>query len=167
MMALWTDEAVERLRTLLGEGLTASQAAKVLSDECRQPCSRSAVIGKASRMGIAFTAGKKGGRHAQATPKPAVRRLTAVSVAPVADLRPVPLFPPRAPLVSEPPTGGVAFLERKSSECAWPLWPDTGHTPLDEKRVCGAAVETGQSYCPRCCARASQGGQRPATQVAA
>ena len=45
----WTDERIERLRQLLGEGLSASQVAKELGG-----ISRNAVIGKAARMGFAF-----------------------------------------------------------------------------------------------------------------
>jgi len=44
----WTDERVETLKTLWGEGQSASQIAKVLGG-----VTRNAVIGKVHRLGLA------------------------------------------------------------------------------------------------------------------
>ena len=48
----WSPEAVELLREMRGKGLSSSQIAKELSRQFSNPVSRSAVIGKLSRMGI-------------------------------------------------------------------------------------------------------------------
>src|SRR4051812_45908745 len=57
----WTEERMERLKQLWGEGLSASQIAAELGGDV----SRNAVLGKAHRLGLAQSASKKGG-----TPRP-------------------------------------------------------------------------------------------------
>lgn len=49
----WTPEAIENLRKWRAEGLSSSQISTALAKEYRSPVSRSAVIGKLSRLGIA------------------------------------------------------------------------------------------------------------------
>lgn len=45
---------------------------------------------------------------------------------------------------------GIAFLNLRPGQCRYPLWPDTPHTPLTHKFVCGASVKGGLSWCPSC-----------------
>lgn len=61
----WTDERVERLTQMWGEGLSASQIAKELGG-----VTRNAVIGKVHRLGLSNRAGGAAGAAAP-TPEPA------------------------------------------------------------------------------------------------
>ena len=70
---LWTDEAVETLRQLARDGLSASGIAAALGAE-----SRNTVIGKASRIGVKLGGG------------PAARR-AARSQTPIRKTRPGPV----------------------------------------------------------------------------
>ncbi|PJI92568.1 GcrA cell cycle regulator [Yoonia maricola] len=74
----WTDERVETLKKMWGEGQSASQIAKELGG-----VTRNAVIGKVHRLGLSNRAGS-GGSAAKATPKekPAAAAKPAVKVAP-------------------------------------------------------------------------------------
>ena len=71
----WTDERVEALRRLWGEGLSASQIAKQLGD-----VSRNAVIGKVHRLGlegrVKGTEGAEGGEGTTADMGPSEGRDT-------------------------------------------------------------------------------------------
>ncbi len=76
----WTDERVETLKKMWGEGQSASQIAKELGG-----VTRNAVIGKVHRLGLSNRAGSGGGgaaktaakeKPAPAAPKPAVKRAT-------------------------------------------------------------------------------------------
>src|SRR5215211_1213877 len=57
----WTEERIERLKELWGEGLSASQIAAEFGGDV----SRNAVLGKAHRLGLA-----QGGRKGASTPRP-------------------------------------------------------------------------------------------------
>jgi GcrA cell cycle regulator len=147
---LWTDEAVDNLKRLAGEGWSASVIAAALGAE-----SRNAVIGKANRIGIKLT----GGGRAAATDRP---RATA---------RPRPPVPFPA-LADGGATGFLALgpeVERKRrwnfagaevgemrrvsletiSEftCRWPL----GDPRSDEFAYCGLIPAEGHSYCAGHC----------------
>ena len=98
----WTDERVERLTQMWGEGLSASQIAKELGG-----VTRNAVIGKVHRLGLSNRAGAPG---AAATPAD-----------PVADAEPVaeaPAAPEPAPVAPEP---AAAIPEAASAEPAEPM----------------------------------------------
>ncbi|PRY79569.1 GcrA cell cycle regulator [Yoonia maritima] len=60
----WTDERVETLKKMWGEGQSASQIAKELGG-----VTRNAVIGKVHRLGLSNRAGSGGASAAKATPK--------------------------------------------------------------------------------------------------
>ncbi|MFC3088216.1 GcrA family cell cycle regulator, partial [Tabrizicola soli] len=63
----WTDERVETLKRMWGEGQSASQIAKELGG-----VTRNAVIGKVHRLGLSNrVGGKEEEEEAQATPAPA------------------------------------------------------------------------------------------------
>jgi len=84
----WTDERIERLKMLWGQGMTASQIADELTG-----VSRNAVIGKAHRLGLeARPSPVRSGEHAAPAEEPAP--------APAAE--PQPVAPPPAPEPVEP-----------------------------------------------------------------
>jgi GcrA cell cycle regulator len=60
----WTDERVETLKKMWGEGQSASQIAKELGG-----VTRNAVIGKVHRLGLSNRAGSGGSTATKATPK--------------------------------------------------------------------------------------------------
>lgn len=106
----WTDERIDQLKQLWGQGMTASQIADELGG-----VSRNAVIGKAHRLGLeARPSPVKGGEHAAVAaspapvPAPAAERPAPVTPPPppkpVVTAAPVePTPPPPAPVVAAPP----------------------------------------------------------------
>ena len=78
----WTDERVETLKKMWGEGQSASQIAKELGG-----VTRNAVIGKVHRLGLSNRAGS-GGSAAKAAPKekPAPKMVTKPAVKPKASV---------------------------------------------------------------------------------
>lgn len=106
----WTDERVERLTQMWGEGLSASQIAKELGG-----VTRNAVIGKVHRLGLSNRAGAPGAAAAPADP--------------VADAEPVaeaPAAPEPAPVAPEP---AAAIPEAASAEPAEPMPEHTEPEP--------------------------------------
>ncbi|WP_296427966.1 GcrA family cell cycle regulator [Yoonia sp.] len=84
----WTDERVETLKKMWGEGQSASQIAKELGG-----VTRNAVIGKVHRLGLSNRAGT--GAAATAAAKPAVKEKPTVALKPtpkpVAKAKPAPV----------------------------------------------------------------------------
>jgi GcrA cell cycle regulator len=62
----WTDERVEKLKELWGDGMSASQIAKILGG-----VTRNAVIGKVHRLGLSNRGAAPGGQSAPDDAKPA------------------------------------------------------------------------------------------------
>ena len=77
----WTDERVETLKKMWGEGQSASQIAKELGG-----VTRNAVIGKVHRLGLSNRAGSAGA----ATAKPAAKEKPAVAAKPAPKPAPKP-----------------------------------------------------------------------------
>jgi GcrA cell cycle regulator len=97
----WTDERIDRLRTMWESGLTASQIAEDLGG-----VSRNAVIGKAHRLGLKSRPSPVKANDSEAKPapkpkaKPVERPAPQRMAAPVAEHRPAapmgtPQYPPR------------------------------------------------------------------------
>jgi GcrA cell cycle regulator len=97
----WTDERIERLKMLWGQGMTASQIADELTG-----VSRNAVIGKAHRLGLeARPSPVRAGEHAAPAEEPAAAPAPVVSAAPPAPApaaEPQPVAPPPVPEPVEP-----------------------------------------------------------------
>ena len=147
----WTEEAETALRKLYAEGCSSSQIAEQIG--CP---SRNAVIGKVHRLGI----------------------LRPVKVAKPAPVKAVPspkkskALPPDGPVHREERrerfqavadkaldklnamfagrVDGVSYRYRDMlRECAMIL-PDSEGGSIDERKVCGQAVQAGTSWCPAC-----------------
>ena len=88
----WTDERVETLKKMWGEGQSASQIAKELGG-----VTRNAVIGKVHRLGLSNRAGS-GGSASKAAPK---EKPAAAAAKPVAKPAPKPKATPSVPAVKE------------------------------------------------------------------
>ncbi|WP_417522943.1 GcrA family cell cycle regulator [Marinovum sp.] len=81
----WTDERVELLKKMWGEGQSASQIAKELGG-----VTRNAVIGKVHRLGLSNRAGAGAGPAAKPEPAKAAKPEAKPKPAPKADAKPKP-----------------------------------------------------------------------------
>ena len=156
----WSDERVDLLKRLWGEGLSASQIAGQLGG-----ITRNAVIGKVHRLGLAGRA-KAAAPAANPAPvaavqvapaKPKVERQPEpaqvqagpVQAAPVQQVAPRPFAPFVAPptppaFIPEPAEAErVTIMDLREFMCRWPL----GDPTSAEFRFCGARSITGLPYC--------------------
>ncbi len=159
----WTDERVERLKKMWGEGQSASQIAKELGG-----VTRNAVIGKVHRLGLSNRAGTSPApapekKAARATPaaesKPATKpedKVIEVTVQPRKPIVPAgqPLPPqPSANEISpealatvrevEKTAKKIGLMELTERTCKWPI----GDPATEDFWFCGLAVQQGKPYC--------------------
>jgi hypothetical protein len=152
----WTEEIIERARRLyVEEGKSARETADILGP----PFTRSAVIGKAHRMGWLIDEARSK-PHRMSQEERALRqrvsarkRLARDGVAPKAPrvkpgpkLAPASGWPPRMDLGLAADVRRVRFIERKRCECIWPLG-DYREAGSAEMLVCAAPVVGEHSYC--------------------
>jgi len=129
----WTDDRVERLKRLWTEGLSASSVAQALGG-----VSRSAVIGKLHRLGVARHGGPGRGAAGRGEPKARICRLAP---------RPLPKQPASAggPPPGREEPGLVRDLARLGrGQCRWPI----GDPPSSDSSFCGRAATGRGPYCP-------------------
>ena len=165
----WTDERVELLKKMWGEGQSASQIAKELGG-----VTRNAVIGKVHRLGLSNRA--TGGAKADAKPKAAPKAEPKAKAAPkpaapaapaAAEPAPKPLparrqiIPAGQPLPPQPSANEispealakVSEVEKKAKKltlmeltertCKWPV----GDPATEDFWFCGLPVQSGKPYC--------------------
>jgi GcrA cell cycle regulator len=137
----WTNERVERLKTLWTEGQSASAIAATLGE-----VTRNAVIGKVHRLGLAGRAGtSRRGRTARHSPlrhsaRPRPRRAHGAVPKPVSSPRAKPLLLELGPAPEIPVT--VARLTAET--CRWP----EGDPKLAGFHFCGRPkAEAPGPYC--------------------
>lgn len=141
----WTEERVETLKKLWGDGLSASQIAKHLGG-----VTRNAVIGKVHRLGLSGRAApSRPARHPAAKPAPRPR---AQPAAPVSTVKARPAAAPQpaarpapAPVEAKRLASGeyATVLTLKDSMCKWPIG-DPADTTF---RFCGRRSGPGDAYC--------------------
>ncbi len=166
----WTDERVEILKKMWGEGQSASQIAKELGG-----VTRNAVIGKVHRLGLSNRAGSGGTAKAEPKAKPAAKAEAKPKSAPKADVQteeqpepPKPVLPirkqiipagqplppqPSANEISPEALAKVSEIEKKAKRltlmeltertCKWPV----GDPATDDFWFCGLPVKAGKPYC--------------------
>lgn len=166
----WTDERVELLKKMWGEGQSASQIAKELGG-----VTRNAVIGKVHRLGLSNRTGgaapapksdAKPKETAKAAAKPAPKPAPAPKPEPVPEAKPMsaarrqiipagqPLPPqPSANEISPEALAKVSEIEKKAKKltlmeltertCKWPV----GDPATDDFWFCGLPVQQGKPYC--------------------
>lgn len=161
----WTDERVEILKKMWGEGQSASVIAKELGG-----VTRNAVIGKVHRLGLSNRAG--GGSKTAAPKEKAKAEPKPKAAAPAQPSKPVVTETPRAPAIRKiipagqplPPQPSaneispealakvsevektskkISLLELTERTCKWPV----GDPATDDFWFCGLAVQTGKPYC--------------------
>ncbi|WP_299205904.1 GcrA family cell cycle regulator [uncultured Tateyamaria sp.] len=168
----WTDERVELLKKMWGEGQSASQIAKELGG-----VTRNAVIGKVHRLGLSNRAGGGGSAStakAEAKPKPApkakaepkVQPKTEPAVKPVSETKTTlparkQIIPAGQPLPPQPSANEISpealakvnevekkakkisLMELTERTCKWPV----GDPATDNFWFCGLPVQQGKPYC--------------------
>ena len=168
----WTDERVELLKKMWGEGQSASQIAKELGG-----VTRNAVIGKVHRLGLSnrattTTAAPKAEAKAKPAPKaeakptpkptPAPKPVESVEARPsnVTPLR-RQIIPAGQPLPPQPSANEISpealarvneiekkakkltLLELTEKTCKWPV----GDPATDDFWFCGLPSQSGKPYC--------------------
>lgn len=168
----WTDERVDKLKELWGEGMSASQIAKVLGG-----VTRNAVIGKVHRLGLSNRGGGPGGGEDTPAAEPAKPKAAKTAKAAPAAPKEEPVAQPPAPApttrrtapvirdATQPRAPGaptpeeeaaratlaeiekiarkVSLLELTERTCKWPIGD-----PTDEDfAFCGLNCVPGKPYC--------------------
>ncbi len=150
----WTDERVEQLRQLWGEGKSASNIASLLG----HGLTRNAIIGKVHRLGLAGRAKSPGSSASRSRPPPShpgahrvaaprvnsvarriVRGATALAIQPQTAAE---VEPEAFESVVLPMSLRVTIIELKEAMCRWPL----GDPASPDFRYCGSPVAAGP-YC--------------------
>ncbi|MEL6563373.1 MAG: GcrA family cell cycle regulator [Pseudomonadota bacterium] len=168
----WTDERVELLKKMWGEGQSASQIAKELGG-----VTRNAVIGKVHRLGLSNRAGGGGASTAKADPKPkaatkAEAQPKAPKPEPKVSAEPAPetkavvparkqIIPAGQPLPPQPSANEISpealakvneiekkakrisLMELTERTCKWPV----GDPATSDFWFCGLPVQQGKPYC--------------------
>ncbi|MCB9982725.1 MAG: gcrA cell cycle regulator family protein [Rhodospirillales bacterium] len=121
----WTDERVELLTKLWGEGKTAAEIAKELGG-----VTRNAVIGKAHRLKLSN----------RVSPIQQNKKLVAVKTTPSA-----PSLPERKiqKAAAQDNRQGVPLVDLKANQCRWPL----GDPREESFGFCGCKNIAGLPYC--------------------
>jgi GcrA cell cycle regulator len=162
-MFLWDDRAIETLKKYWPTEMPAAEIAEKIG-----AASKSAVIGKAHRLGLATRA--VGRKPSLSKPSPRKGQLSLASYSPFNKaridaaggreawiekklheapiLKPVPLPRPRADLPL--PVARFSFAELPDNGCRWPV----GDPRQPGFGFCGEPKMLGQSYCPTCAQRA-------------
>lgn len=130
----WTDDRVEILKKLWGEGHTAAEIAKELGG-----VTRNAVIGKAHRL-------KLSGRASpiQQAPK---KTASNANAKPAPEKKPAPVVAPavEAILESDKTRKRMALTDLKPNQCRWPI----GDPQDKDFGFCGAhGADSAMPYCP-------------------
>ena len=164
----WTDERVEVLKKMWGEGQSASVIAKELGG-----VTRNAVIGKVHRLGLSnrvtSTTAKTGSagkakvetkvkKVAPATPRKAVAAPENVRITPPAVRKIIPAGQPLPPQPSaneispealakvseiEKTAKRISLMELTEKTCKWPV----GDPATEAFWFCGLSVKVGKPYC--------------------
>lgn len=161
----WTDERVEKLKKMWGEGQSASQIAKELGG-----VTRNAVIGKVHRLGLSNRNG--GGTSDAPAPKPEAKpapETKAAKAAPANVPEPAPaptpavrkIVPAGQPLPPQPSANEISpealatvrevekkarklsLMELTERTCKWPV----GDPATEDFWFCGLPVQAGKPYC--------------------
>mgnify|MGYP001801530852 CR=1 FL=1 len=158
----WTDERVETLKKMWGEGQSASQIAKELGG-----VTRNAVIGKVHRLGLSNRAGSSAPAPEKKAAKAAPAKKPAAKVAPEDKVVEVtvtprkPIVPAGQPLPPQPSANEISpealakvnevektakrisLMDLTERTCKWPI----GDPATDDFWFCGLSVQQGKPYC--------------------
>lgn len=145
----WTDERIERLKKLWGDGLSASQIAAELGG-----VTRNAVIGKVHRLqlsGRVKTASATTQRSRKTTTvrqvvRPAARTVVAtrgnLAVVQTVEAEEIVAYRPAEEVVV-PISRRISIMELREGTCRWPL----GDPLTPDFVFCGGDCDVGRPYC--------------------
>jgi len=133
----WTNERVEELRRLWGQGQTASRIADLLGG-----VTRNAVIGKVHRLGLAGRASPSRSERPRLPMAPKVTMRSHIPPAPIVE---------EDPLILEDGSHATV-LTINDRMCRWPI----GDPSADEFHFCGGEAVPGRPYCASHCGMAYQ-----------
>jgi GcrA cell cycle regulator len=145
LSTIWTPEHCETLRAYLEKGLSYSEVARQINASFKTAYSRSAVIGRAKRMGLASSdrpkkaAGPKPRPQAGRQPREDKRRKTAKPARPV--IEPTP--PVKLRCVGVAPRL-VSLAQLEPGDCRYPYGGDHEGEAIT---FCGHPRSDGSSYC--------------------
>ena len=158
----WTDERVEKLKELWGEGMSASQIAKALGG-----VTRNAVIGKVHRLGLSNRGSAEESKPAKAAKPSRATKAAEAKEATSAESKPAPVVrtppvirdatQPRAPGLPTPEEQAaratLAEIEKMAKKldlmsltertCKWPI----GDPTEEDFHFCGLPSVAGKPYC--------------------
>jgi GcrA cell cycle regulator len=165
----WTEDRVEKLKSMWTEGNSASQIAKELGG-----VTRNAVIGKVHRLGLSNRAGsiktKRDAPTSRTTKKvrtkassPKIKTVIDTHIPERNAIIPMrkPILTPGQPLPPQPSANEISpealatvkevekgakklsLLELTEKTCKWPI----GDPATDEFWFCGLTTQTGKPYC--------------------
>lgn len=142
-IANWTEDRIAKLKELWDEGLTTKRIAEELGH-----ITRNAVIGKATRMGLAGT--RRSGPQKQGRPisvKPIGRVVGSQVQAINRRKKPAPVIAEEAfmPRTVDLPSHRKTILDLRAMECRW---PDDERNEDGMHTFCGYATADASSYCP-------------------
>jgi len=145
----WTTENAEMARRMWLDGYSSGQIAGILG------CTRSAAIGKISRMGLK----RSGPNNTLSISSKRAARSRKPKAHPVTKTGGLPLrIPPPLPDLPEPPRSNslLSFHELESHHCRFPL----GDPRSSDFGFCGRPSEPGKAYCADHCCEAYQNRKR-------
>ncbi|CAM3141639.1 GcrA cell cycle regulator [Sphingomonas antarctica] len=144
----WTDERIDKLKTMWEGGKTASVIAEELGG-----VSRNAVIGKAHRLGLQSRPSPVTAKETESPAAvPAVKQAAPPAAVPAPPSQPAP---PRRLVPARPSpeiAGKTTLLELSDKVCKWPV----GHPGEPDFHFCGDTVNPGFPYCVQHCGQAYQ-----------
>ncbi|HRK24541.1 MAG TPA: GcrA family cell cycle regulator [Beijerinckiaceae bacterium] len=144
----WTEERIERLKKLWGDGLSASQIAAELGG-----VTRNAVIGKVHRLHLSgrvktsSAATQRSRKTARPVARPTAQRLVTASrgnlaVVQTLEAEEVVVYRPAAEVVV-PISRRITIMELREGTCRWPM----GDPLTPEFVFCGGDCDIGKPYC--------------------
>ena len=140
----WTNERVEELRRLWGQGQTASRIADLLGG-----VTRNAVIGKAHRLALNGRPSPiRRDENTASRPAPIARASTPAPMK--AEIPPAEAVP--SPVLPKATTGQAKAPQGGGRSCSWPV----GDPKQPGFHFCGSEVVPGRPYCASHCGLAYQ-----------
>jgi hypothetical protein len=147
----WTHLRINRLRAGVARNERRAEIAEAIG------CTRSAVIGKARRLGLSvpremdFSDVKRRARLDRRNQLAKLRLFKRKE----ADMTNVPsrrawFWRPPCFTAPKPAGGPVTIFDLNETTCRWPLWPNSArplHTPIEQLLYCGEAVSEPSVYC--------------------
>lgn len=135
--AAWSDDRVDMLKKMAGDGMSATQIARELGQ-----VTRNGVLGKLFRLKIPL-AGKSAEKRAPARKGRnghIARKISTRFEDAATDPKGIELPPDSS-------VDAIPFMDARAGQCRYPLGDPSSH----DFRFCGSAVFDGHSWCPRHC----------------